>query len=85
MLGQRIARYAYRYWMRAGMTEWPSVRQTARALGLKQAEIEEASNGYDDYQLTQYFCNPPEPLADHSVEAMTPEVDEAWRKYYSAA
>lgn len=78
---ERIAKYAYRYWMRQGMAEWPTVRQTARALGLRQAEIEEAGNGYDDFQLTQYFCDPAQPLAEHSVEAVTQDVDEAWCKY----
>lgn len=44
-LSERIAKYAYRYWMRAGMTEWPSVRRTARALRIRQTDIEEAEGG----------------------------------------
>lgn len=81
-LASQIAGYAFRYWKRHGMTEWPSVARTARALGVRQSEIEEASNGYDDFQLTQYYCHPPQPLGEHSVEAMTPDVDRAWCEYW---
>lgn len=83
-LSEKIAQYAYRHWMKKGMTEWPSVRQTARALGIRQSEIEEES-GMGDFQTTQYYCHPPEPFGDHSVEAMTPEVEAAWAKYYAHA
>jgi hypothetical protein len=41
-LGMRIANYAYRHWIAAGMTEWPNVRQTARALRIRQSEIDES-------------------------------------------
>jgi len=82
-LSKRIADYAYRFWMRAGMTEWPSVKRTARSLRIRQEDIENAEHG-GDFCITQYLCDPPEPFGDHNVEAMTPAVDEAWKQYYAA-
>lgn len=78
----RIARYAFRFWKRAGMTEWPSVRQTARSLRITQGEVEDHS-GDGPFFLTSYYTRPPEPLAEHFVEADTAEVEQTWEKYWS--
>jgi hypothetical protein len=83
-LSERIAGYAYRYWMRKHMTEWPSVRQTARALGIRQSDIgDEEHSG--DFCTAQYNCDPPQPFGDHDVQAMTPAVSAAWEQYYAGA
>lgn len=79
----RIARSAYRFWMKAEMTEWPTVQQVARRLRIRQSEIDECS-GDGPYILTAYNSHPPQRLSEHYVEAMTPEVDAAWSAYYAS-
>lgn len=82
MLPDRVAQYAYRYWMRHNMEEWPEVRTVARALRVKQADIDD-HQGYGTYTISQYNTDPPQPLGNGSVEAMIPEVDAAWEAYYA--
>jgi hypothetical protein len=76
----RIAGYAYRYWHRHAMTEWPTVRQVRRALRLCNAEIENCS-GDGPYQLTGYNFEDAA-LGNLFVEADTPEVERAWCGYW---
>lgn len=73
----RTADYAYRYWKRSGLTEWPTVRQAARATGISQREIEERSGV--DYDLTGFE---EDPLGDQHVEAQTDEAEAAWCEYW---
>lgn len=84
LIGERIARYAYRRWMRAGMTAWPTVRETARGLRIGRSLIEECE-GDGFYSLTAYHTSPPQELAEHYVEADTPEVEKAWAAYWGSA
>ena len=79
-ISRKISEYAYQFWMRHQMTEWPTVRQTAKSLSIKQAEIENAAG--EEYCTQSYNCYPPQPFGEHEVCAMIPEVDEAWRHYY---
>lgn len=80
---EKIAGYAFRFWKRSGMTDWPTVRQTARALRLRQEDIDEHS-GDGAFYLTSYYTAPPEPLANHYVNADTPAVQAAWESYWAA-
>jgi hypothetical protein len=75
---EKIAGYAYRYWRRAGMTKWPTVRQAARATGIRQKEIEKCEG--DSYMLTGYQRD--EPLGEMFVEAQTDDVDRDWCEYW---
>jgi hypothetical protein len=68
-----LARYAERYFHRSGHTEFPTVRQCARALRMRQAEIEELANGDDRLMLTGYLSLPLDPLGDLFVEVLHPE------------
>lgn len=81
-ISTRIAEYAYRHWQRAGMTEWPTVRQVARAMKVPQSVVEE-SDGYDHYMLTGYnYQDEDERIGDLYVEASIPAVDVAWCGYW---
>lgn len=80
-LSQQIAGYAYRYWMRRGMTAWPTVRETAHALRIRQTEIEDRQ-GDGLFGLEAWNTNPPQSLGEHYVSAETPEVDVAWCGYW---
>jgi hypothetical protein len=73
-----IAGYAYRFWIRRGMTEWPTVRHAARSLGITQGDIAECESG--EYYLCGYRDD--EPLGDLTVEAATDAVEVAWCKYW---
>lgn len=83
-LSEKIAKYAYRFWMRKGMTEWPTVRQTAHALRVRHQDIQD-EEACGDFCTAQYYCCPPQPFGDHDVQAMTADVDAAWKKYYGGA
>jgi hypothetical protein len=76
----RIANYAYRHWIAAGMTEWPTVRQAARALRIRQEEIDECA-GDGHYDLTGFNCEDFS-HGDYFVEATTPEVEKVWCAYW---
>lgn len=73
-----VAEYAYRYWKRSGMTEWPTVRRASKSLGISQKDIEECQG--NDYQLTGYSDD--EPVGDWFVEAMIDDVERDWCKYW---
>lgn len=77
---RRIANYAYRFWVKAEMTEWPTVRRVARALRIKQADVDDCEYA-GEYTLTGYNCEDFE-TGDHLVEAMTRDVDIAWCAYW---
>lgn len=67
----RIERYVERFFQRSGRTEWPEVRRVARALRLRQAEVELAVDSHDNLQLTTYDGQD-DPLGDHLVETLEP-------------
>ena len=77
-MSEAIAKFAYRHWMRHGMTEWPRVRHVARSLNVSQKEIAECEG--NDYELTGYRDD--DPLGDLFVEADLPEVELAWCEYW---
>jgi hypothetical protein len=70
----RVERYVERYFQEHGRTEWPTVRQVARALGLRQADVEQAVDGHpaDNLELASYLTVVPEKLADHFVKTINP-------------
>jgi hypothetical protein len=78
---ERIAACAYRHWMRAKMTEWPTVRQVCKRLGLRHVDIEEC-DGDGPYLTETWDVRPTEPYGQHFVVAMTDEVDRAWDEYW---
>jgi hypothetical protein len=77
-LEQRAARYATRHWLAASMTSWPTVRQVARALRVRQVEVEEASEGCGSLMLQGCNCA----RGDLEVVADTPEIERAWCEYW---
>jgi hypothetical protein len=78
-LGERIADCAYRHWKRAGMTEWPTVRQVARRLHIRHSVFEECDG--EHFMLTGYNCDDFE-SGDFFVEASTPAVEADWCAYW---
>lgn len=79
----RIAACAVRFWKRAGLTEWPTVRRVSKTLRIPQGAVEShAPDG--PYITTAWNTERPEPFGEHYVEAMTPDVDAEWQKYWSA-
>jgi hypothetical protein len=80
-LSQRIAGYAVRRWKACGMTGWPTVRETARALRIRQSEIEDRE-GDGLFFFEAYNTLPDEPLANHFVHAQTHDVDVALCAYW---
>lgn len=65
----RIEGYVERAFQRSGRTAFPTVRQVARALRLRQGEVEDLVDDSDRLFLTSYFVAPPDPLGDHFVES----------------
>lgn len=78
----RIARYACRYWARAKMEKWPTVREVCKALRLRIVDIEEC-DGDGTYMLTAYNVQGGMPMSEHFVEADTPEVERDWLAYWA--
>ena len=70
-LHERIARYVERSFQKSGMTEFPTVRQVARALGLRQGLVEAAID--DDptgrLMLTFWYAED-QRLGDHFMETL---------------
>jgi hypothetical protein len=75
MMEQRIIEYAERYFQRSGMTEFPTVRQVARACRCSHADVEAAVDssgaacldgvnveGWKLGDLEVYVTNPPRPV-----------------------
>jgi hypothetical protein len=77
---ERIAACAYRHWMAAKMTEWPTVRQVCKRLRIRQSDIEECEG--DGYYFTTGYNFHDEFCGDITVEADTPEVERAWEAYW---
>lgn len=77
---ERVARYAYRYWMRHHMEQWPTVAEAANALKIRRSDIEDCC-GDGPYQLTGYNRQK-YTLGDLHVEAMTADVEAAWCAYW---
>ena len=67
---QRVYRYAERYLHRSGHTEFPTVRKCARALRMRQHEIEEAVESTEHMFLSYYHTEHEAPLGDWFVETL---------------
>jgi hypothetical protein len=67
----RLFRYVERFFERAKKTEWPTVRQIARAFGWTQQRVEDAVEGDPEGRtfMTSYFTRPEPPLGEHFVES----------------
>ncbi len=67
----RLFGYVERFFARTKHTEWPTVRQVARALGWRQRRVEEACDGDPDGRLftSSYFAWSEPPLGEHFVES----------------
>jgi hypothetical protein len=73
--GDRIIRYVERMFQRSGCTEFPTVRQIARALRLRQSEVWEwadGSYGNDNQHLMVSYYNVEweAPIGDWFVETL---------------
>jgi hypothetical protein len=67
----RLHRYVTRYHKRIvwAFAPWPTVRECARALRLKQGDVEELADDYPWlFMLTSLNTTPPATLGDHYVE-----------------
>lgn len=56
----RVERYAERFFLRKDEAEWPTVRRTAKSLGIKQRDVIDAIMNDADFRLmlTGYnFCD----------------------------
>lgn len=66
---QRVADYAERFFMAAGRTKWPTVRETAKACRVAQREVADfCDEGIFGLMSTSYFTVVPEPWGNHFVE-----------------
>lgn len=72
-LPERVERYVERWFQRSGQTDWPTVRRVARALRVRQVEVEEAVDGHPagNLMLTGYNIEDIG-LADLFVENINP-------------
>lgn len=70
---EKLHAYVERVFKRSGNTGWPTVRECARALRLRQVEIEELVEGQPDtiLMLSSYLMEPPPPLGDYFVESLS--------------
>ena len=68
----RIEQYVERRYQRSGGTAFPTVREVARAFGVRRVAVEEAVEEHDNLILTSYFARFPAPLGDHFVETIDP-------------
>ena len=68
---ERLFAYAEGFFARAQKTEWPTVRQAARALGWTHQRVEEAAEGDPEARLflSRHNVDPEPPLGDHFVES----------------
>jgi hypothetical protein len=71
---ERVRSYAERYFKRSGQTRFPTVRQVAHALGMRQVDVEQAVEDSDATMgLTYWLVEWKEPLGGHFVEVYDPE------------
>ena len=64
---ERIERYVRRYHARHKQEKWPTVREVAHALRLRQSVIEEEAEVLP-LMKTEWNVHPRDPLGEHSVE-----------------
>lgn len=71
---QRVERYVEGYFQRSGRTDWPTVRQVARAVKLRQREVEMAVEDHPagNLMLTMYNVEGGTPLGEQFVETYSP-------------
>jgi hypothetical protein len=62
---ERVERYVRRYFELT--MDWPTVRQVARALGLRQQVVVDEAVDVP-LMVTAYYTDPPEKFGDHYVE-----------------
>ncbi len=71
---QRLSLYVERFFARSGNTEWPTVRQAARALRWRMERVEATCDGDPESELflSSYHAYPEPTLAEHFVERYNP-------------
>jgi hypothetical protein len=69
---ERVWRYSERKFQKSGKTKFPTVAQVARALKIKQADVEQACEDSELLMLTSYNVRPEDPLGEHFVETFEP-------------
>ncbi len=69
----RVEGYVERSFQRSGQTGFPTVRQVARAIGIRQDEVEGAVDDHPtgNLQLTYYRAAVMPPLGDYFVETIS--------------
>lgn len=84
----RIVRYGERYWHRARHERWPTVREVARALRMKQSDVLDCAGDQcrdrSSVMLTGYNWQDVR-AGDLMVEIQSPRVDAWWDEYWSDA
>lgn len=68
----RIFNYTESKFRNSGCTEFPTVREVANALGIKQSVVKDEveNDETSNVMLTSYFSCPPALLGDHCVETL---------------
>lgn len=72
---ERIERYAERYFQHSNCERFPTVREVARALGMRQAKVVEEIEASDSVFLTSWYVSPADPIGSHFVETWGEETD----------
>ncbi len=65
---ERLVQYAERRFAKGH--DWPTVREAARALKMKQADIIQLAEDSSELCLDSYNVYPPQPMAEHFVYSM---------------
>lgn len=66
----RLSQYVEEFFRRSGNTDWPTVRQAARALRWSYRRVEQACDDEPDGQLftSSYYTTPETPFGEHFIE-----------------
>ena len=64
--------YAETRFQKSGKTEFPTVRQVAMSLRIKQGNVVEASEDCEFIMITEYNCEPRMRIGDKFVETFLP-------------
>lgn len=69
----RLHAYVERFFARSGNTTFPTVKQAAKAMGLKQAEVFEVVEEHSGVMfLTSYFTDPPQRIGEYYINSDEP-------------
>lgn len=82
ILERRIQNYVERFFLRASMTEWPTIRRIARGLNIGIQKVFDTVEGDDRCDTQGWNVEGPVDIADLEVYTSTPKIEEAWNRYW---